>query len=666
MSVDQLIQYKECPFKTFNKAESVQMRFRQVNVHYEPENQLVRFGVSYTSGDEEPARQHQTRDPSHQTQEASEEEQVDPCTSGEHLCNQPNMRCQVESPSYRCICDRGFSAVADAAVQVGFSCVDLDECARGDHNCDRNAECRNLPGTFECACRDGFYGDGYFCESPEGSQTEGNTIEEVAPAGPEHSQHHQHHHVFVPLSLSFVSFVTLLCFQMAITLHWSVRFRQFFVISVAENKKCPTPATSTASGTSSPASSAPESPEPATAARSPSSDQCHTHDECGENAYCKLISELEAYQCACRDRHSRVGGVCVRDHEDECNNHEMCGENGFCHYNREEQFYQCKCREGTEKIGGICTRPADKEPAVGCDTLRNCDPTPLCPQPPPEPLRVPVDSTATDTVALLKMAREDRNAITRTNAGGTRKIDAATKRSGAVSKKSSTVARGQHQQQHHMTKVPCRDAKDCHQNGHCVIDELLPQPNSCPQHSKCVLGEVERAFVCKCVLGFTGDGMNCRAHDAPATCEENPGMCNVPLQRSVRVHSRTRNARMHLQAWLFGDGYHSAPSRSSPAVESAARTPVASRKESEAWTCQCNPGIPRKRPLLPADDQLPGQQEICDEHAECVPELADNYVCNCNTDTMETAAPARVSDSDSRTRTLLISVECRSSARNQC
>ncbi|TKR60669.1 hypothetical protein L596_027881 [Steinernema carpocapsae] len=435
MSVDQLIQYKECPFKTFNKAESVQMRFRQVNVHYEPENQLVRFGVSYTSGDEEPARQHQTRDPSHQTQEASEEEQVDPCTSGEHLCNQPNMRCQVESPSYRCICDRGFSAVADAAVQVGFSCVDLDECARGDHNCDRNAECRNLPGTFECACRDGFYGDGYFCESPEGSQTEGNTIEEVAPAGPEHSQHHQHHQhqqnehqETMPAASADGCTSHQECHQWGECVFgqngqpghckcrgWYVGDGVNHCGPPEENVQPQQPqqpqehhhqhhqhqnhqnqqqqqgvqCDGTVCDVNADCNPAPDGgmecvcragfsgtgleceslsgeqhshqhqhhhqkqPEQ-------SSDQCHTHDECGENAYCKLISELEAYQCACRDRHSRVGGVCVRDHEDECNNHEMCGENGFCHYNREEQFYQCKCREGTEKIGGICTRPADK------------------------------------------------------------------------------------------------------------------------------------------------------------------------------------------------------------------------------------------------------------------------------------------------------------------
>lgn len=44
-----------------------------------------------------------------------------------------------------------------------FSATDINECSTGLHNCDVNAFCTNLPGSFECNCRPGFEGDGVEC-----------------------------------------------------------------------------------------------------------------------------------------------------------------------------------------------------------------------------------------------------------------------------------------------------------------------------------------------------------------------------------------------------------------------------------------------------------------------------------------------------------------------
>ena len=43
--------------------------------------------------------------------------------------------------------------------------TDEDECEIGLHDCDINATCTNKDGSFECACNDGFLGDGKFCIS---------------------------------------------------------------------------------------------------------------------------------------------------------------------------------------------------------------------------------------------------------------------------------------------------------------------------------------------------------------------------------------------------------------------------------------------------------------------------------------------------------------------
>lgn len=44
-------------------------------------------------------------------------------------------------------------------------CPDVDECALGQHDCHADAACLNTPGSYLCACKKGYIGDGKtFCE----------------------------------------------------------------------------------------------------------------------------------------------------------------------------------------------------------------------------------------------------------------------------------------------------------------------------------------------------------------------------------------------------------------------------------------------------------------------------------------------------------------------
>ena len=43
-----------------------------------------------------------------------------------------------------------------------FICTDIDECAE-QSPCDGNAVCTNTPGSFTCACNEGYSGDGITC-----------------------------------------------------------------------------------------------------------------------------------------------------------------------------------------------------------------------------------------------------------------------------------------------------------------------------------------------------------------------------------------------------------------------------------------------------------------------------------------------------------------------
>ena len=45
--------------------------------------------------------------------------------------------------------------------------ADIDECSGGNHTCDRDrATCTNTIGSYKCACKDGYDGDGEACIAP--------------------------------------------------------------------------------------------------------------------------------------------------------------------------------------------------------------------------------------------------------------------------------------------------------------------------------------------------------------------------------------------------------------------------------------------------------------------------------------------------------------------
>uniref|UniRef100_A0A8R1DNL8 FiBrilliN homolog n=1 Tax=Caenorhabditis japonica TaxID=281687 RepID=A0A8R1DNL8_CAEJA len=82
---------------------------------------------------------------------------VDECATGDHKCHE-TARCQNFIGGYACFCPTGFRKTDDG------SCEDIDECT--EHNstcCGANAKCVNKPGTYSCECEHGFLGDGYHC-----------------------------------------------------------------------------------------------------------------------------------------------------------------------------------------------------------------------------------------------------------------------------------------------------------------------------------------------------------------------------------------------------------------------------------------------------------------------------------------------------------------------
>ena len=65
-----------------------------------------------------------------------------------------NAVCEDEIGSFTCACKDGF-------IGNGTECTDINECKT--HECHSNAKCYNIPGYFNCTCDSGYSDDGVKC-----------------------------------------------------------------------------------------------------------------------------------------------------------------------------------------------------------------------------------------------------------------------------------------------------------------------------------------------------------------------------------------------------------------------------------------------------------------------------------------------------------------------
>ena len=47
---------------------------------------------------------------------------------------------------------------------TSLTLLDIDECSKGSHDCDINANCTNTNGSYSCTCKEGYTGKGESCQ----------------------------------------------------------------------------------------------------------------------------------------------------------------------------------------------------------------------------------------------------------------------------------------------------------------------------------------------------------------------------------------------------------------------------------------------------------------------------------------------------------------------
>ncbi|CAH3159082.1 unnamed protein product, partial [Pocillopora meandrina] len=90
---------------------------------------------------------------------------IDECKGSNKVCDK-NANCSNTVGFYNCTCKEGFTGDGRSCSGklckyiCGFS--DIDEC-KGNHSCHVNATCTNTNGSYLCECHPGFNGNGQSC-----------------------------------------------------------------------------------------------------------------------------------------------------------------------------------------------------------------------------------------------------------------------------------------------------------------------------------------------------------------------------------------------------------------------------------------------------------------------------------------------------------------------
>uniref|UniRef100_A0A5S6PMD5 Uncharacterized protein n=1 Tax=Brugia malayi TaxID=6279 RepID=A0A5S6PMD5_BRUMA len=526
LSTDQQIHYKECPFREFTKDPVVVIHVSRIHVVYDVEEHIVRYASANMatkrdsnimiapSGTDhhqllhtnqqslQQQQQQQYRNQEYHLQKENVENQRPPCTnclqnaceSGRHLCKSPNMICAPVERSYRCECVKGYQAEYDNDTELGWKCIDMNECERGEHKCNRNAICINLEGTFECRCADGYEGDGYHCRKVRVDGELENKRPLTGSGCLDHRDCHQ----------------------------WG----ECIFGRNGELGYCKCRGWYTGDGVH---HCGPPTETEVKQVVIEDSNREQAGQTCGEymcdvNAYCDSSSGSE--QCECQKGYHGNGISCVPHFSDQkkpnatgdsgdisvgigkiCRSHDECGKHGNCVYNNELAVYRCICVPPYFSDGVNCVeskggnKPAD---AKTCREASDCHQNAHC---------VVRENSLDYFCECLPGYRGD--GVTRCTAA-----DDCTPGDEHACHKNAVCVFGEVERTY-----TCKCAQGFVDDGRqCVarhLTECNEQPGICHKNAQCVYSRDEGRHKCICKDGTTGDGYeNCREEVKMHRCGE--------------------------------------------------------------------------------------------------------------------------------------------------
>ncbi|KAJ8969010.1 hypothetical protein NQ317_007371 [Molorchus minor] len=140
--VDQTFIFDYCKFRNSTVGVTWKLNVGKNFISYESREQIIRYGLG---------------------------NKIAPL-GGEHLTTthvrraDPNAAKTVgvssKTTPFRCVCNPGFHQYHTGGETL---CTDTNECQIGQHECDYNAQCINVIGSYTCQCNPGFEGDGFSC-----------------------------------------------------------------------------------------------------------------------------------------------------------------------------------------------------------------------------------------------------------------------------------------------------------------------------------------------------------------------------------------------------------------------------------------------------------------------------------------------------------------------
>ncbi|KAL5241702.1 hypothetical protein ACI65C_009112 [Semiaphis heraclei] len=275
--------------------------------------------------------------------------------------NIENSVCDVPDNISTCSCIQGYEIRLLSGDSTDFECVDVNECNIPEV-CHRDSLCTNYPGTYACACNEGFIGDGLRCLPlhprcrlegqryiGHGCPVQKTCTQDLCQCLSSYVDVGEYCAPYDDITTiepeSSITESSISCAEIN-TCH---AHAQCNFISSQQRHKCQCNPGYEGDGYEC----------------SIIEQSCSKSNICDMHASCQMIEGHSI--CVCNSGYEGDGIICTPTGE--CVADSNCGPNEMCMYNETSYIYSCKCLEGYQKLENKCQR---SRCSYECHRYANC------------------------------------------------------------------------------------------------------------------------------------------------------------------------------------------------------------------------------------------------------------------------------------------------------